>query len=1012
MTGCRFATSLLALWLVIPGLFSFAGAEATPSLAAEAEPGLGTGQPPRWRLGWGPLGGYDFKRESGGGRLFLDAEGRIAMPQFGLLDVHLEGALDRDRLGSGSALGMYAKLPYVRVGLERDLDDHRFDVTLSVQGAVRRGGMFHRGERLRIDYTPARRRVQLGFVFNTPWMRYRATRPYRIAVDLPKGAAPAPIAADATLVDTDELARVEHAIEWLDRLLTPNLEPKGFHSPQGWRAFARELGDIQGHVRLPGHSFAGEDSAYHACLELAFARAAGGDPAAGRELAAAAEGIIFRDLLVPFNRQFARPRRPAGLGGLVRMAQEHFDQVVRDREPRLDEVNALAARETFRRVAARIDATARAARRRWGSSLAWLPLNYGLRPGQYDSQDEIESVAGQVLGESFSQANSIGYILNDQFYYELRNTIRETRQYHVLWIHDFRGRNEHKHPDRIAWSQATEGYIEAFAEAVREMDRGARRELPIFIVFLDEHYYQVNESRRLITLLEHLSSARPPKLKDAPLGARLSQALLRLQDLVRNSAALRERGDDYVRRRLRVQVHVTYPLDPAYAGDILMRDHRKLAFCDVSEEDPASGRGLFTGEGVGEHYQGPHWEDRTLVVRGPELLRLKAAARRLLLGQGFEEGEIPLALRPRAGAENYAAACDSLRRRGWNADLLMTMNDTGWGPKQATALKAVLYNLMPRGACMIAPDSLWASDFWAAMFVSAALRGCRAYVIAPAREHAPSNALPTMGLMHETLTVLLRASQRLAPDLARSGGELHVGLYTRESDVSDMRALLRALLEGTSGVAPSLQAFRLHPDVIRALQAEYDTLQSDYPGPVHPLRGEDPGKATAKDPGKPQIHMKAQFFTSAEGLDILARPEWGPVLARYLAVRRHQTATPDADVEGLSPALLGIPGASGSAPSDVFTVYRDSLATTAPQAAGRIFYLATVGSHNQDRRSMLLDGEVLVAVSGPAALLTAVDFASLLATATWPRSVEELDAHFPESGGLIKQIRRWMKNLI
>jgi hypothetical protein len=481
-------------------------------------------------------------------------------------------------------------------------------------------------------------------------------------------------------------------------------------------------------------------------------------------------------------------------------------------------------------------------------------------------------------------------------------------------------------------------------------------------------------------------------------------AMARLRDAVRQSPALAARGSEYVQRRLRVQVQITYPHDPSYAGDMLMRDHRKLAFCDVSENDPSAGCGVFTGEGVGEHYAGPYWEDRSLLVRGAGLVRLKSAARGLLLSQGFREDEIPLCLRAQAHGERHASTLDSLSQDGWSDDLLVTMNETGWGPKQSTVLKAILYNLMPRGALMIAPDSLWTSDFWAGMFVSAALRGCRVYVIAPAGEHAPSNALPTLGLMQETLSALFRARERLAPALARVEGELHVGLYTRESDVSDMRAYLKSLLESprnTSLFSPDLQ---LHPDVLLALQAEYDTLQSAYAGPAHPL--------PIDGEGKPQIHMKAQFYASKEALRILARPEWGPILARYLAVRRRQTASPENGFEDLSPSLFVDGGGSAGVPGRVFAAYHDSVRAATPADADKVFYLATVGSHNQDRRSMMLDGEALVAVSGPGALLTAIDFASLLQTATWPATSEELNARYPKSGNLLKKLRRWIRNLI
>ena len=86
----------------------------------------------------------------------------------------------------------------------------------------------------------------------------------------------------------------------------------------------------------------------------------------------------------------------------------------------------------------------------------------------------------RLVNEAFTRADNIQYVLNDQFYYLLRNSIRQTQLYHVLWIHDFRGSNSHKQRDRVAWSQATEGYIEAMTAAIRA-GSGRAPELPVFM---------------------------------------------------------------------------------------------------------------------------------------------------------------------------------------------------------------------------------------------------------------------------------------------------------------------------------------------------------------------------------------------------------------------------------------------------------------------------------------------------------------------------------------------------
>ena len=154
--------------------------------------------------------------------------------------------------------------------------------------------------------------------------------------------------------------------------------------------------------------------------------------------------------------------------------------------------------------------------------------------------------------------------------------------------------------------------------------------------------------------------------------------------------------------------------------------------------------------------------------------------------------------------------------------------------------------------------------------------------------------------------------------------------------------------------------------------------------------------------------MKAQFFASPEGLGILGRKEWGPILARYLAVRRRQTQVPEQEIGGISTAMLG----GAPATQDVFTAHCDSMRALDPGLSDRVFYLATIGSHNQDRRSMLLDGEVLEVVSGSGALTMAIDFVFLVSTATWPETAAELDGHFTPTSSTTKRLFRWIKNLI
>ena len=972
----------LAAICLIPGI---ALAQPAPDSTWSAVP-FSTGQPAKFWFEWGMLSGYDFQRERGSQRFFVDMLSRTTAPQFGLLDLAAEAAVGQRGSEPDQAVTGYVKLPYFRGGLEYDFQAKDVFFKMSVQGAIRRGGLLHAGDRLRIDYTPGRRTLAAGFMFHFPWGEYRATRPYQSFTPFPSAPSPP---RSAALRDTSLALAVENvrlAMRAIDRLLTPNFGKSGIFTPRGRKKFQRVVSEVQDQLATPGGTFWEEDSAYHAGLERVF-KITADDPS----LARSAEDVIWRRVVVPYDRCFGQRKHPVELGGLLAQAGAAFDEVLRARH--LDEPRRVASLDAFRRVVVGIDQAERAARKRWDDPrLVWIPLNYGLRREQYDSQAEMQSALGDLIGDRFTDANSVRYLLNDRFHYEFRRSLLETRVYHVLWVHDYRGLNRHKVADRVAWSQTIDGYVEAFTRAIHEMDHGERAYLPQFYLFLDEHYYRENKSRGIISFLEHMSERTPVTIVDTVLARRAREGVARLHAAIAASPTLARMPRDEVRRRIRVYVSVTNPYDPSFAGDLLMRDHRKIAFRDVFEDDPASGEAISTGEGIGEHYLGRYWEDRSVVIRGADLVLFKSAVRKLYQTQGIPEARIPTVFRARPYPARYAARCDSLRQAGWTTGVLTAMNETGFGEKKATVMKAALYNLMAAGSLLIAPDSIWTSDFWAAMFVSAALRGVLVYPIAPAAANAPSDALPTMSLLHENLVTLLRVTNLLEPEIKRAGGALRIGIYQREKDVNDVREVLDVLTK-QSGRVPGRPA--VHPDVARALLAERESMDATYEGPRQVIVDDVVGR-------KPNLHLKTQFFAGANALSVLGRREWAPVLRRYFEIRRRQTTgTATADDE-ITSALLRL---------------RDGEAPCLADAVGAgdgdgTFLFYTIGSHNQDRRSMLYDGEVLNAVGGPDAWITLIDFVFLMSAADWPTTETELNAHYPVPGGFMRSLARKIRNLI
>ena len=72
----------------------------------------------------------------------------------------------------------------------------------------------------------------------------------------------------------------------------------------------------------------------------------------------------------------------------------------------------------------------------------------------------------------------------------------------------------------------------------------------------------------------------------------------------------------------------------------------------------------------------------------------------------------------------------------------------------------------------------------------------------------------------------------------------------------------------------------------------------------------------------------------------------------------------------------------------------------------------TVGSHNQNYRSFIMDGEVAFVVAGFQALHGLPDFIMLSGLAKWIDTVDELEALFPRYEGLQRRIGRYIRIVV
>jgi hypothetical protein len=928
------------------------------------------------------------------------------------------------RGNAGGQVGFRAglELPIFRVGggwqYEFRGADSRY--YLSLRHPLRRGGVFWPGGQARILWTPGKdQSLTIGVTapLGRPFAGRTRPREVEAFVPLPLSAAPP---ATSSLSDgiREELSRAEDYAQQVARLYVPYLGMPTESAldvdgdvDQALRALATDLaipGRDGSGTRAPGNLPAAAAREFHRSFEASFREVAAEAGIPEAVLAGSARQALLEELIFPYNRFLGRKKASDTFDQLAARARVAFarDLVLTSG---LDRYRIESAEAVFTEILEIVRAVARRQARMWDDDrLAFLPLQLALLPEDHDSQAEINALLEQAVEERFTSGNQAWYVVDEQFQWELLRMIQDARSYHMLWIHDFRGFDGRGDPDAVAYRTVLEGYLDALADRVEAYDREGA--LPVYMIVIDQWFYEANKGRLWLSLLED-----PLRFEiDLPEGfegweEEIHQAQNRLRTAVANSRLLqaeaREYGEDWLFNRVRVQINITNPADPTFWArelvpwvgfpDALMRDHRKISFFDVDPADPSRGRALYTGMGVGEHYNGPTWDDRALLVQGPVLGSLRTAAKDLLLQQGFEPAEIPY---PLQDEENAAPPAESERPSGFESSagaglMLQAHNLIGYGDKKASILKATLYCLMPPGSVVKAPDSLWNFPLWASLLTGLSLRGGRVLVVAPSFDNAPAQAFGSMALAQNVLGQLVLASRELTPAMEGAGGFLKVGMYKPQVGVGDIPGKARQVA-ATYRATSWLQG--LHGFGATDME-ELETLADSLEATGFRARYLE-GEALEA----PKLHMKAHFFATAEAWDpLMVTPETEEFLGAYLGQRAIQVAQEgeDRNLRSLQEALEPF----GQ------RLFRAWLRNTEAAEREKAAWFLLVGSHNQNFRSALLDGEVVVAVAAEDAVIGLADFMVVLGLSDWIENPEDLKNHFPPQSGIMKGLGHWAR---
>ena len=955
------------------------------------------GQPPIWRqqlsaqgTAYSQSGHYGETFSYGVFHAFNKPPIDAFNPLLGLIGGTLEGY---GSVGGLEDAGLRAiatsRLFATSVGADWDVRHGRINTIISWQSAIRRGGILGHGSMVRVDWIPARAQtVRVGLV--APMFQPLAgrTRPKTTTVrilDPPQGRARAAARDAATQKLVQDITSASNVIAAYSDLYTD--------------AAIRAS-------RASTYRTAMDRS--RTALEALFGAGLNGTQ---RVRAARRARIAVLDrIIIPVDSLFGRAKH-VDITRLAGGATADFDRWLSD-SSWIAPAQRPIAESAFSAWLDAITPPMRAIARQRDSRLVWLPMDLALTFDQYDDQIEVDSLIGRVVGHPFTDRNALTYMRSTDLPLEVARSILAARQYHVLWTHEFMGRQWYTRAiDNIGYTMVADAYLPALTAAVRRYD--STGVIPMYMIVHDQYFYETSDGRLWLTILQDpLNASMRIAGDDGTREAHLRERQNELRAAVANSRRLQQDAratgdaDRWLRNTIKVHVNVVNQSDFSFRSshiipgipftpDNVMRDHRKLVIFDVNEADPNRGAMFVMGIGIGEVYSSATWEDRGFRLRGPATLDAREALRQVLRENGFSESQIPAPLRAVASQSAQEEKADLGEFVG---RALQVHNEVGFGDKKSSVARAMLYNLAQPGAVIVVPDQLWMSETWAGMLTGAAARGARVQIIAPALANAPIPDAPAMARAHDVLLRVLALRDSLRPTMHESGGELHVGLFAAQATADDAAGRLREVRAGLAR----------YPWIREVIPFDDKTL-SVLDRVEHEISNKRDATDLAKDEKQhpPQPHRKTQLVARPNAIAALLRqPGWDDMLAEAMRVQARQTGNFAQQLGSAQPAV------DTAATRRADQMMRGYEASIPEEERKRVSFYFAEGSHNMDDRGLMSDGEATLIVSGPQASAGLVDLFYMMARTTWIDRPAELERLLPRRASIIHRFAYWIRAVL
>ena len=999
------AHTLVAVLALVDG--AALRAQTADSAAASAHSGpapivFSIGQPPIWRQQLSAQAAFTQTDRSGATFSYgvFHAFNKPPLTAFNPLIGLIGGTVEAyGSVGGVKDAGLRAmatsRLLATSVGADWDVRDGHVNTIISWQSALRRGGILGHGSMLRVDWIPARAQT-LRIGFTAPLFDPLAgrTRPKVTAVTIPD--PPQPRASAGALATAPHDARTQQLVHEIQSASNVIVAYSNLYADDALRA--------------------SRGSSYRAAMDrsrtslVALFEAGGLDGLQCDDAARRARIAVLDRIIIPVDSVFGRVKR-LDVNRLAGGATADFERWLSDSSGIAPAKQPIAAAS----FAAWLDAVTPPMRaiveHQRDSRLVWLPMDLALTFDQYDQQIQVDSLIGRVVGHPFTDGNDLTYIRSTDLTLEVARSILAARQYHVLWTHEFMGREWYTRAvDNVGYTMVADAYFPALTAAVRRYD--STGVFPTYMIVHDQFYYETSDGRLWLTILaDPLNASMRIKGDDGTKERHLRERQNELRAAVAASRRLQQDArasgdaDHWLRNTIKVHVNVMNQSDFSFrsshiipglpfAPDNLMRDHRKLVIYDVNEEQPSRGAVYVMGIGIGEVYSSAGWEDRGFRLRGPAALDARVGLRQALRENGVSDDEIPAPLR----------AATSAHAQEENANLgefvgraLQVHNEVGFGNKRSSIARAMLYNLAQPGAVIIVPDQLWMSETWAGMLTGAAARGAKVQIIAPALANAPIPDAPAMARAHDVLLRMLALRDSLTPTMRESGGELHIGLFAAHASEDDAAGRIAEVRAGLARYPWIRQVIPFDDKTLAVLdRVEHEIANSGRP---------DATKLTPHEkPHPPQPHRKTQVVARPGAIAALLRqPGWDDMLADAMRVQSSQSTTFAQQLGDMHPA---VDTAAARRADQMMKGYEASLSEAERKRVS--FYFAE-GSHNMDDRGLMSDGEAMLIVSGPQASAGLADLFYMMARTTWIDRPTELEKLLPRQSSLISRFAYWIR---